>query len=141
MKAPFCIWGSHFMSLGDRHCSTITKLMRPGHGLSLMTWVVGYEHVTQRAHIVCSRVSAEALGTSCKDTMSLEPSCGFTIFTSCSFLHLPGDENLMGQLQNCWMGCYGVQAAVAGKLGCQSEVFIAAIQHLPGPGKVLHSSI
>lgn len=67
------------MSLGDRYCSTITKLIRLGRCLSLMTWLIGYEHVTQRTHAVASRVSKEAEGTSCKDMMrSLEP---------CSWLH------------------------------------------------------
>ena len=55
-ESPFSYLGFSLYESGDRHCSTVTKLMRPGHGLSLMTWVVGYEHVTQRAHIVCSRV-------------------------------------------------------------------------------------
>lgn len=98
-------------------------------------------NTTQRTHVVCSRVSAEALGTSCKDTMSLEPCYGFTFFTSCLFLHLPGDKNLTERLPNCWMSCSGVQAAVACKLGSRSEVSVAVTQHLHGPGKVLHSSV
>lgn len=93
----------------------------------MLTWVIGYEQVTQRTHVVCSRVSAGVSGNSCKDMVcSLEPCFGCTVLISCLFLHLPGGRKLTERAQLYWMNCSGVRAAVACKLSSQPKISVTA---------------